>query len=67
MTANEIKTAIAKKYNIPCDKVKCFHCANWAYNRGYTINSAGASRCPIYKHKTDSYQFCKSFNPIGGK
>lgn len=65
MTALEIRTELAKRYNFSLAKVKCYYCAYWGYNCGKVLNSMGESKC--MKRKCDysySAQFCKGFKPM---
>lgn len=63
MTVKEIKIEVAQRENVEEAKVKCYHCAHWAYNNGGVMTSSCMSKCKIRKHKTDNYSFCKYYKP----
>ena len=62
-TVEDIKKEIAQITGYDYEKIRCYNCANWAYNNHGIITSVGSSKCNIQKHKTDFYQFCRKFIP----
>lgn len=69
MTTKEIRKQIAEKFNLAPEKVRCYHCKKWGYNRGCVMNSIGESACALRRgmadRRTASYQFCRGFDYVG--